>query len=103
MCGINGIFYPNASQNHDSHSLIQGMNAAIAHRGPNDKGIWSDQTAGIYLGHQRLSIIDLSDRGHQPMLTRRGHVIVYNGEAYNYQEMRRGLNDVQFNSSSDTE
>ena len=75
-------------------------------RGPDDQGIWVDSTAGIALGHRRLSIIDLSQHGHQPMHSACGrYVMVYNGEIYNYVELRSALEKkgVTFNTSSDTE
>ena len=68
------------------------MTSAIAHRGPDDSGYWIDAEAGIALGHRRLSIIDLSPQGHQPMQSASSrYVIVYNGEIYNYQIIRDEL------------
>ena len=82
------------------------MAACVAHRGPDDSGVWVDETAGIALGHQRLAIIDTSPAGHQPMSSRSGRwVITYNGEIYNFGELRAGLEGagVTFRGSSDTE
>lgn len=96
MCGINGFTFSNPS-------LIKKMNDATAHRGPDETGEWIGQ--GISLGHNRLAIIDLSPRGHQPMWDAKQEVvIVFNGEIYNYQELRQELeSEYVFNSASDTE
>jgi len=80
------------------------MTSLLAHRGPDDEGAWCGP--GMSLGHRRLSIIDLSDRGHQPMASTRGDVhIVYNGEVYNFAELRSELTSKghTFRSDSDTE
>jgi asparagine synthase (glutamine-hydrolysing) len=82
------------------------MSRAIAWRGPDDAGQWVDREQGIGLAHRRLSIIDLSPAGHQPMWDATGRVaIVYNGELYNYRELRRDLvaEGFRFHSQSDTE
>ena len=100
MCGIAGFagsFDPD---------LLGRMADAIAHRGPDDAGVWHDPEHRIGLAHRRLSIIDLSPRGHQPMwdVDRRA-VIVFNGEIYNYRELRAELvsRGFRFHSNSDTE
>ncbi|MEI2700403.1 MAG: hypothetical protein V9E94_19490 [Microthrixaceae bacterium] len=68
------------------------MADTLRHRGPDDAGVWVDAAAGVALGHRRLSILDLSPLGHQPMLSRDGRwVIAYNGEIYNHGELRRDL------------
>ena len=75
-------------------------------RGPDSSGIWSDLEAGVFLTFRRLSIIDLSSDGHQPMVSRDGrHVIVFNGEIYNYLELKGELetSGVEFKGHSDTE
>lgn len=79
---------------------------AIAHRGPDDSGLFFDQKSCIALGHNRLSIIDISSAGHQPMVSNDGStVIVYNGELYNYREIRKELEALgyEFHTASDTE
>src|SRR5690348_11808129 len=63
MCGIAGIF----SASRIDRSVLEGMTRAIAHRGPDDSGLWIDEEVGVGLGHRRLSIVDLSPAGHQPM------------------------------------
>lgn len=73
----------------------------MAHRGPDDSGVWSD--AGIMLGHRRLSILDLSPSGHQPMVSSAGNALVFNGEIYNYVELREALGgNVGVSSTGDT-
>lgn len=97
MCGINGF-------NFSDENLIRKMNEMIAYRGPDDTGIFVGD--GISLGHNRLSIIDLSPAGHQPMLSQDGNlVIVFNGELYNFKEIRTELQKLgrKFVSNSDTE
>lgn len=106
MCGINGLI-TNRSQE-ESCLIINQMNKTIAHRGPDDMGIWSDQLPNsrtIAFGHQRLSIMDLSPAGHQPMCNEDGTVwITFNGEIFNFLELKEQLQDShQFRSSSDTE
>lgn len=100
MCGITGIFrHPNRSE---AAALVLRMNDALAHRGPDDKGVF-DQ-AEVALGHRRLSIIDLSAAGHQPMSTPDGRLtIVYNGELYNYKEVKTQLRNFSFKTTTDTE
>ncbi len=82
------------------------MNATIAHRGPDDSGVWFNPALSIGLAHQRLSIIDISSAGHQPMWDKNKHaIIVFNGEIYNYLEIKKDLlkSGFHFNSTSDTE
>lgn len=109
MCGINGIL--NLNDTSRSTELIGKMNDRLSHRGPDDHGIFLEE--GIVLGHRRLSIIDLSAAGHQPMFTDDGrYAIVYNGELYNFQELKFDLQRAQsgantgaylFKTNSDTE
>ena len=69
---------------------LQRMNDALEHRGPDDEGIWHDERVG--LAHRRLSVLDLSTAGKQPMLSRDGQcIVVFNGEIYNFEEIRAGL------------
>ncbi len=82
------------------------MRDALAHRGPDDVGLWIDPSAGIALAHRRLSILDLSPLGHQPMRSASGrHTLVLNGEIYNYRELRSELSTLGhvFHGTSDTE
>lgn len=101
MCGIAGVVTPQPDAYRDR---LTAMSSAIAHRGPNDRGEWSDNHA--LLAHRRLSILDTSAAGHQPMLSHDGrYVLVYNGEIYNYVELRGELEKlgVTFHSHSDSE
>jgi asparagine synthase (glutamine-hydrolysing) len=89
MCGIAGIVSRQLSKN-KAIAALQQMNNAIAHRGPDAEGMWDDEHA--YLGHRRLSIIDLSDSGTQPLHSYDNrYVIIYNGELYNYKELKMQL------------
>lgn len=102
MCGIAGIVHLDGAP--ASPVLLKRMTDAIAHRGPDGEGIFTDGAVG--LGHRRLAIIDLSPAGHQPMLTGDGRfVITYNGEVYNFQELRIELEAAgcQFRSRTDSE
>ncbi len=95
MCGIAGIYLidkPPVSSGRETEKIVKEMSGALAHRGPDRDGYWSDYEAGIFLGHRRLSIVDLSDNAAQPMTNDDGSVvIVYNGEIYNAGELRREL------------
>ncbi len=103
MCGINGFLNLSGRTIETGDRLVDAMNRATAHRGPDDEGLWSDREAGVYLGSRRLSIQDLSDRGHQPMVSERG-VLAYNGEVYNFRELREASSSpATFVSDSDTE
>ena len=91
MCGIAGLFGPDAA----TPNLVRRMTDAIAHRGPDDQGAWVDADAEIALGHRRLSIVDLSPHGHQPMASREGRfMLAYNGEIYNHADLRRELEEA---------
>ncbi len=90
----------------DSIGVLQRMTRAIAHRGPDSEGYWQSPDGRVNLGHRRLAILDLTPSGHQPMLTQdRGSVISYNGEIYNFPELRDELakHGISFRGSSDTE
>ena len=102
MCGICGIFNMNGEP--VSPVNLRKMTDAIAHRGPDGEGFYIDSFIG--LGHRRLSIIDLSSAGHQPMLTEDGlYSLSYNGEVYNFQEIKKKLESLgrQFRSKTDSE
>ena len=106
MCGIAGIIDGSAIRRSDLDAVAGSMTGSLQHRGPDDAGIWTDPDAGVALGHRRLSIVDLSAAGHQPMLSRDGrYVITYNGEVYGYAALRAELQarGVSFVGHSDTE
>ena len=94
MCGIAGFWELLSRPKGELKKIARGMANALAHRGPDDSGVWADPQAGIALGHRRLSIIDLSSAGHQPMTSSTGRfVIVFNGEIYNHLELRTELDN----------
>lgn len=104
MCGIVGFISP--SKFDALASQLEIANSTLKHRGPNDAGLYHDERFGIGLGHRRLSIIDLSPAGQQPMRSANGEaVIVYNGEIYNFLQLRKQLiaRGWRFRSSTDTE
>ena len=105
MCGISGFLLSRTtSPRHELEYRLWAMIATLRHRGPDDEGVWTDDRAG--LGHARLSIIDLSPAGHQPMGSSDESVwITFNGEIYNFVEIRRDLEAAgyPFRSRSDTE
>ncbi|HEX7830730.1 MAG TPA: asparagine synthetase B, partial [Thermoanaerobaculia bacterium] len=89
MCGLTGFIAP-AATSEDLTQIVCRMRDTLAHRGPDDAGEWIDADAGVALGFRRLSILDLSDAGHQPMLSQSGrYVATLNGEIYNFEELRR--------------
>jgi len=99
MCGIVGIYGGNLS-------TIESASSAISHRGPDDYGVYTNQSLKVALGHRRLSIIDTSSFGHQPMISDDDRfVLVFNGEIYNYKELRTELIEkgFTFKGKSDTE
>lgn len=108
MCGIAGLWSLVRSGWNEKENIknVEFMSDALVHRGPDDEGLWFDAGSGIYLGHRRLSIIDLTEKAHQPMQGKDGgNWIVFNGEIYNYLEIKSQLAAVgiQFKSDSDTE
>lgn len=107
MCGFIGYLDPSCKQNSaEMETTVLRMAESIAYRGPDDAGSWCDPETGIALGHRRLSIIDLSPAGHQPMVSADGRfVIAYNGEVYNFPEIRAELEatGTSFHGHSDTE
>ena len=103
MCGITGVI---GHQGVGLESILSPMVQAIRFRGPDDSGIWCDPVHGMGLGHARLSVLDLSPQGHQPMLSASGrYVLSYNGEVYNFSELREELKytGANFRGYSDTE
>ena len=104
MCGIAGIIDLNGQPVDRLERKLKVMNELLAHRGPDDEGIWCAPNRIAGLAHRRLSIIDLMPTGSQPMKGANGTVITHNGEVYNYLELRERLaNDWGFRSTSDTE
>jgi asparagine synthase (glutamine-hydrolysing) len=103
MCGISGIMHFNQSP--VSVDTLKRMTDAISHRGPDGEGIWANAGKNIALGHRRLSIIDLSEGGKQPMHYLDRYTITFNGEIYNYVELKADLmkRGYRFQSASDTE
>lgn len=105
MCGIAGVM-TRSRMNEPLSTLAGRMARTLAHRGPDDECTWSDEDAGIGLGFRRLAILDLSEQGRQPMSSRHGrYVIVFNGEVYNFQELRKQFEreGMTFRGASDTE
>ena len=105
MCGITGFI---STQVSNPDQVIYEMIATLPHRGPDDFGVWHDSKAGIVLAHHRLSVVDLSSAGHQPMHAARGrYVMVFNGEIYNHSKLRSELeasnHSLNWNGNSDTE
>lgn len=110
MCGITGFMdFSRRSAPDEMHAVVGRMADTLQHRGPDDAGTWVDPTVGIALGHRRLAIVDLSPEGHQPMLSASGrYVIVFNGEVYNFRELRGELETesqerLTWHGHSDTE
>jgi len=104
MCGLVGYLSGNAGHINASELLVK-MGQAISHRGPDDSGVWFDAEAGVGMFHRRLSILDLSPAGHQPMVSCDGrYVLVFNGEIYNHLKIREELGaKLQWRGHSDTE
>lgn len=102
MCGIAGILNLQGKYYDGIEHHLNIMNDLQAHRGPDGKGTWSHKNKHIGLAHRRLSIIDLST-GDQPMRDRSGNVVVFNGEIYNYIELKQELTEYSFSTTSDTE
>jgi asparagine synthase (glutamine-hydrolysing) len=103
MCGIAGIY---SYRQTVKSSVLSSMIDAMEHRGPDGEGVWIGGEFGeIGLGHKRLSIIDLSIKGKQPMTFQNRYTITFNGEIYNHKKLRidLGSRGYRFNSNSDTE
>jgi asparagine synthase (glutamine-hydrolysing) len=106
MCGFAGLLSTCGYTSAELSDHAAGMIRPLVHRGPDDCGIWTDEAAGIAFGFRRLSILDLSPHGHQPMRSPSGRfVMVFNGEVYNFVDLRRELagKGYQFRGGSDTE
>lgn len=108
MCGIAGFWTPAGFRGEPSLDILNRMTDQIRSRGPDARGSWLDQEAGLALGHRRLAVIELSPAGAQPMASPSGrYVLVFNGEIYNHLEMRESLStaghQVVFRGHSDTE
>ena len=106
MCGIAGILLAPRAADPRRLAAVEAMAASLHHRGPDGGGIWIDDGAGVALGHRRLAIVDLSDAGRQPMLSHgEGLVMSYNGEIYNFAELRVQLEarGHSFRGHSDSE
>ena len=104
MCGVAGFIASSEISKETAESIAIRMSSAIVHRGPDDHGVWFDESVGVTLAHRRLSILDLSPAGQQPMVSPSGRfVIVFNGEVYNHLEIRKKVQDSKFKGHSDTE
>jgi asparagine synthase (glutamine-hydrolysing) len=104
MCGIAG-FWQMKRQAEIPAEILLRMGTALKHRGPDDSGVFYDDSTGVGLVHRRLSILDLSPAGHQPMTSHSGrYIIIFNGEVYNFEEIRSGLgSNHSWRGHSDTE
>jgi asparagine synthase (glutamine-hydrolysing) len=110
MCGFAGYLNRSSSQDQlAEEAMLKRMTDSISYRGPDDSGYWCDRDRGIGLGHRRLSVVDLSIEGHQPMQSPSGrYVIAFNGEIYNYNDLQKRLSSeieggVRWRGHSDTE
>jgi asparagine synthase (glutamine-hydrolysing) len=106
MCGICGFLDRTGQTDEALVDRVRRMTETLVHRGPDDEGIWTDAACGLALGHRRLSIIDLSEHGRQPMLSPCGRFsLVFNGEIYNHAQLRPELEALghRFRGHSDTE
>lgn len=112
MCGLTGFFQLRALGSEVHTETVRRMADRLLHRGPDDEGVWVDEVAGIALAHRRLSILDLSPAGHQPMASASGrYVIAFNGEIYNHLDLRAALDKagagetviIKWRGHSDTE
>ena len=106
MCGIAGVW--DLRPLVDLRRVATRMASSLEHRGPDDSGVWADTAVPIALAHRRLSILDVSTAGHQPMESQCGrYVVVFNGEIYNHKRIRNRLSERGLNRSwkghSDTE
>ena len=105
MCGIAGFWRHDNFSKETAQAVAKRMADCLVHRGPDDAGVWIDEDSGIALTHRRLSILELSPAGRQPMISASGrYAIIFNGEIYNHLEMRQGIGgDNRWRGHSDTE
>ena len=108
MCGIAGFFLTKINKRFDSEKVAYSMATSLEHRGPDKKKIWFDNDRKMFLSFSRLSILDLSDHGDQPMTSNNGRfIILFNGEIYNHKSLRKELDNldykIKWNGRSDTE
>ena len=104
MCGISGIYSLSKEKIPNLDTKLNFLNKTLKHRGPDFSDIWVHENRALGLGHTRLSIIDLSQNANQPMKSRNGNVIVFNGEIYNFDDLKDNLKKTyNFKSKSDTE
>lgn len=106
MCGIAGFYSKNKTNKDALNAIGHAMENALSHRGPDDHDVWQDADLPLVLAHRRLSILDLTQEGHQPKASPSGrYIISYNGEVYNYLEIQQELegHGVRFSGRSDTE
>ena len=100
MCGITGFWQSDGFSANAAKAVASGMANRIDHRGPDDSGVWLDESFGVALAHRRLSIVDLSAAGHQPMCSATGrYVIAFNGEIYNHLDIRNELQGDGYETS----
>ncbi len=103
MCGIAGFFCSNDKEFYECLNHLDDIKKTLFHRGPDDNGEWYDKSQLIAFAHTRLSVLDLSKAGHQPMISKnRRYILVFNGEIYNHLQLREKLNS-NWNGTSDTE
>src|SRR5471030_1888472 len=108
MCGITGFWQRSNFSADAARAVAVKMADRIAHRGPDDAGVWVDESAGIAMAHRRLSILDLSPAGHQPIVSASWrYVLAFNGDIYNHLALRAELDGVPLATAwrghSDTE
>ena len=106
MCGLTGFIIKRKGFPNNWNDILTKMANQIVHRGPDNDGVWYDIEEGVGLAHRRLAILDLSPHGHQPMISASGRfVIVYNGEVYNFRDIKDELLESghRFSGHSDTE
>lgn len=106
MCGIFGFINTGQDNNYDNINQLHNATNTLKQRGPNSFGFWINEELGVYLGHRRLSILDLSSSGNQPMISsNKRYILILNGEIYNHLEIRKKIKGygVIWKSTSDTE